>query len=91
LEAAELLAKVREANGVMEDAVGAIVIGVGAPYDTDDGEILTVGASNGIEDAKATDSEGNNASTHAMGSGIAICSISCIELIAAANEPKAWF
>lgn len=91
MEAAELLAEVREADGVMEDAIGAIVIGVGAPNDTDDGEVLAVGTSNGIEDAEATDGEGNNTSTHAMGSGIAICSISCIELIAAADESQAWF
>jgi hypothetical protein len=91
LEAAELLGEIRETNGMMEDAIGAIVIGVGAPRDTNDGEILTVSTSNGVEDAEATNSEGDNASTNTVGSGIAIGSIACIELIAASNEPQAWF
>ena len=44
LEAAELLGEVREADGVVEDAVGAVVVGVGPADDADDGEVLAVRA-----------------------------------------------
>ena len=37
LEAAELLGEVGDADGVVEDAVGAVVVGVGPAGDADDG------------------------------------------------------
>jgi hypothetical protein len=40
LEASELLGEVRHADGVVEDAVGAVVVGVGPAGDADDGEVL---------------------------------------------------
>lgn len=91
LEAPQFLAEIRQANRVMQNAVCAIVIGIGPANDTDEGKILAVGTGNGIEDTEAPNSEGNNTGTDTTGTGIAISGISCIKLIAAANETEAGF
>lgn len=71
---------------MVEDTVGAIVIGVRATDDADDREVLAVGTGDGVDDAEATHSEGDDAGTHASGASIAICGIASIELVAAADE-----
>lgn len=89
LEAPKLLGKIGQPDGVMEDPVGAVVIGIGPPDDADHGEVLAVGAGDGIEDAEPANSEGDNAGTDAAGAGIAVGGIASIELIAAANIGEA--
>jgi hypothetical protein len=89
LEATELLPKVGDANGMMEDPIGAIVIGVRPTRNADDRQILRVRASNSIHYTEAPNGEGDNAGTDTLGTRVPIRSISSVELIAASNEVEA--
>jgi len=51
LEAPELLREVREADGVVEDAVGAVVVGVGPAHHAHHRQVLAVGAGDGVQHA----------------------------------------
>jgi hypothetical protein len=84
LEAAKLLTEIRNAYGVMQDTVGAKIVGVGTTHDADDREVLTVSTSNGIDDTETTDGEGDHHCPHSLPSSIPISGIACIDLIAAA-------
>ena len=53
LEAAILLAEVGHPNGMMQNVVVPIVIRIGSPYDTDEGQILTVSPRDRIDDAES--------------------------------------
>jgi hypothetical protein len=86
LEATMLLTKVRLPNSVMEDAVGAEIVGIGATNKANDGEILAVGASNGVDHTQASHGERHRAGTNAVGSRVPIGSVTRVELIAATNE-----
>lgn len=70
----------------MEDPVGPVVIGVGAANNAYEREVLAVGAGNGIEDAEASDGEGDGASTDSAGPSVTVGGVSGIELVAAADE-----
>ena len=52
LEAAILLAEVGHPNGMMQNAVGPIVVRIGPPYDTYEGQILTVSSHDRIDDVE---------------------------------------
>ncbi len=84
LEAAKLLTEIRNAYGVMQDTVGAKIVGVGTTHDADDREVLAVSTSDGIDDTETTDSEGDHHCPHSLPSSIPISSIARIDLIAAA-------
>ena len=89
LEAAELLGEVGDADGVVEDAVGAVVVGVGPADDADDGQVLAVGAGDGVEDAEAADGEGDGAGADAAWARVPIGRVPGVELVAAADEAEA--
>jgi len=86
LEALEFLAKIRRPNSVMQNTVGPKIIGVGPTSDANDGEVLTVGAGNGVDHTEPTNSESNNTRPHALGPRVAISSVASVELVAAANQ-----
>lgn len=88
LEATELLTEIGQTDGVVEDSVGAVVVGVGTADDTDEREVLTVSTGDSIEHAETADGECDDASTYATRPGVAVGGVSSVELIAAANEVK---
>ena len=88
LEAAELLREVGEADGVVEDAVGPVVVGVGPAGDADDGQVLAVGARDGVEHAEAPDGERDGARPDAPRAGVTIGGVPGVELVAAADEAQ---
>lgn len=86
LKAFELLGKIRQANSVVENSIGTIIIGIGTTNNTNDGKIVTVSTSNGVDNAEASNCEGDNTGTDTPGPRIAICTITCVHLIATAYE-----
>ena len=66
-----------------EDSVAAVVVGVGSANDADEGEVLVVGAGDGVEDA---DSEGDDARANALSRRVVVGSVAGVELVAAADE-----
>lgn len=82
LKATELLGKIRQANGVVENSIGAIIIGIGTPNNTNDWKVLALSTGYGIENAKATDTPRPS---------IAICSIASIDLVAAPYDIEPRF
>jgi len=88
LEAAELLGEVREADGVVQDAVGAVVVGVGTAHDADHGEVLAVRAGDGVEHAEPADGERDGAGADATGAGVPVGGVPGVELVAAADEAQ---
>lgn len=84
-----LLGEVWEADGVVENPVGAVVVGVGTANDADEREVLAVRAGDGVEDAEAPDGEGNDAGADAAGTGIAIGGVASVELVAAPDDAEA--
>jgi hypothetical protein len=88
LEAPELLAKVGVSGGVVQDSVGAVVVGVGATDNANDGEILAVRAGDGIDHAQASHGERHGAGPDAVGARVPVSSVARIQLVAASNELK---
>lgn len=86
LKASELLREVGEADRVVEDPVGAVVVGVRPTDDADDGEVLAVGSGDGVDDAETADSEGDDAGAHATRAGVAVGGVAGVELVAAPDE-----
>lgn len=85
LEASEFLAKVRQPNCMVENSVSAVVVGVGASDDTNDGQVLAVSPGNGVENAEPPDGEGDDTCTDSTSPGVAIGGIPGVELVAAAD------
>ena len=75
---------------MVEDPVGAVVVGVGSADDADEGEVLAVGAGDGVEDAEAADGEGDDARANALGARVAVGGVAGVELVAAADEVEVW-
>ena len=67
---------------MVEDLTGVVVVGVGFANNTDEGEVLVVGA--------VADGEGDDARTNALGPHIAVGDIASVELVAAADEVDVW-
>lgn len=82
-KALKLLGEIGEADGVMQDSVGAIIIGIRATDNADDGKILAVGSCDGVEDAEPAHGEGDDAGSDAVRAGVAIGGVPCVELVAA--------
>lgn len=91
LKATELLGKIRQANGVVENSIGSIIIGIRTADDTNDRKVLTISTSYGVDDAEATNSERDNTSTDTSGPSIAIYTITSVHLIAAAYDVELRF
>lgn len=85
LEAPELLAKIRQSNGVVKNSIGAIIISIGSSNNTNHREILTISPSNGVEHTKPTHSKRDHTSPNATRPGIPVSGVASIELIAAPN------
>ena len=81
------LLKVHQAKSVMQNAVAAEIIAVGATSDEDDRNILGIGSGNGIGNAQAAHHESHNHSRHTICTSIAICRISCSARI---SPPQRW-
>ncbi|RZR95305.1 hypothetical protein BHM03_00024137 [Ensete ventricosum] len=88
LEAPELLAEVREADGVVEDAVRAVVVGVRPSDDADNGEVLAVRAGDGVEHTEPADGEGHDAGADPAGAGVAVSGVPGVEFVTASHEAK---
>lgn len=86
LEAAILLAEIRFADRVMEDAVRPEVVRVRPTNDADHGEVFAVGTGYGVYDAQTPDGERHGASAHAVGAGVPVRGVARVELVAAADE-----
>jgi hypothetical protein len=55
------------ADGVVEDTVGADVVGVGAAQDADHQQVLIVHAGDGVQHAQSADGVGHDAQAHVTG------------------------
>lgn len=81
-----LLAKVRQANGVVQNPVSSIIIGVGPTNNAYDRQILTVSTSNSIQHTESPNSERDNTSANATRPGVSIRSVAGVELVTATNK-----
>jgi hypothetical protein len=84
LKAPELLAKVRQTNGVVKNSVGPIVIGVGTTYYANERQVLAVRAGDRVDNAEAANGEGHDTRADAAGAGVTISGVPGVELVAAA-------
>ncbi len=75
----EFLLKVNLAQGVVQDAIAAEVIAVGAAGDQNDRHVLSIGSRNGIRNAQAADHESHHHCGYALRPCITISCISCSE------------
>lgn len=75
----------------MQDAISSIIVGVGATNNTNQRQILGISASDGVYDAQPADGKGDNARSDAVGTSVAIGSVSGVELVAAADVGEAGF
>ncbi|GFY82426.1 thiamine pyrophosphate dependent pyruvate decarboxylase family protein [Actinidia rufa] len=74
-------------DGVVKDSVSAVIVGIRAANDADDGEVLAVGACDGVEDAEAADGEGDDdAGADTAGAGETVGGVAGVELVATADE-----
>lgn len=73
----------------MQNPIGAIIVCVRPSDDADHGEVLTVRAGDGVEDAEAADGEGDNARADTASTCVAIGGIAGVELVAAADVGEA--
>jgi len=85
LKASKLLTEIGDANCMMQNPVGTEVVGIRAPHNAYDREILTVGSGNTVDDTEPSNGESNHNGTHAFPSGVPIGSISSVNLITAPN------
>lgn len=90
LEASKLLTEIRNTNGMMQDSIGTVIVGIGTPNDANDREIFTVSASDAVNDTKASNSESNNHTTNTFPASITLGGVACVDLIAASNIIDAW-
>ena len=89
LKTAELLGEIGQADGVMQDPIGSVIVGVGAADDADDRQVLAVGPGDGVEHAEAAHGEGDGAGADTLCPGVAVGGVPGVELVAAADEVEA--
>ena len=70
----------------MEDAIGAIVVGVRPTNDADQGQVLAVRSGDRVEHAEPADGERDDARTDASRTCVAVGSIAGVELVTAADD-----
>lgn len=85
MEAPELLAEIRQPNGVMQDPVRAEVIRVGATHDANQWKVLTVRAGNRVDHTKPPHSERHHARADAPAPRVAVGGVPGIEFVAASD------
>nr|GMC81617.1 hypothetical protein GW17_00029875 [Ipomoea batatas] len=88
LKTPELLGEIRQADGVVQDPVGAVVVGVWAADDANHREILTVGAGDGVEHAQPAHREGDHTRAHPVGARVAVRGVAGVELVTAADHAQ---
>lgn len=71
---------------MVEDPVGAIVVGIGSTNYANHRKILAVSSSDGVEDAESTDGEGDDARANALSTRVAVGSVSGVKFVTAADE-----
>lgn len=71
---------------MVENPVSSIVVGVGTADDAYQREVFTVRAGDGVEDAKSSDSESDDAGSNTASPSIAVGGVSGVELVAAADQ-----
>lgn len=86
LKAPELLTEIGQPDRVMEDPVSPEIVGVGPTNNTYHRQVLTVSASNSVDNAEPTDGKGDHASAHALGARIPVGGVPRVELVAAADH-----
>lgn len=91
LKATKFLAEIGQSDGVMEDPVGSVVIGVRTANDAYYWKVLAVGTGYGVEYAQAADGEGDNAGPDSAAPGVAVSRVAGVEFVAAAYEIEARF
>ena len=79
------------ADRVVQDAVGAAVVAVGAPRDADHGQGLGGGAGDGVEQGQPADSEGGDdaGGLPAAGARVAVGGVTGVELVAGVDDFEA--
>lgn len=75
----------------MNNVLRTIVVGIRSSDDAYHRKILAVSTGNGVQNAEATDVEGNHTGSHTFVSGVAISTIASVELVAAPYEVKLRF
>jgi len=70
---------------MMQDPVGSIIIRIRASDYTNDWEILTVRAGDGVDYTQATDGEGDDTGADATSTGVAVGCVAGVKLVAAAD------
>lgn len=70
---------------MVKNSVCPKIVGIWPSNNTDNGKVLTVSPSNGVENAEAAHSERDNACTDPTCPGVAIGSIPSVEFIAASD------
>jgi len=89
LKTPQFLGEIGQADGVMEDLVSTVVVGVRPTDDADKRQVLTVCARYRIYDAEPAHGECHHTGAHTSGPGIAVSSVPGVQLIAAADEVEA--
>jgi hypothetical protein len=80
LEAPMLLTEIGFTNRVVDDAVSPEVVGVGPSNNANDGQVLTVRTSYGVDDAQLSCSERHHAYSNAVSAGVSVGSIAVVKL-----------
>lgn len=86
LKASEFLAKIRQANGMMKDPVGSVIIGVWATNDANQRQIFTVSTGDSVKHAKPTNGEGHDTGADPTRASVPIGSVSGIQLVTATDQ-----
>nr|GMC89993.1 hypothetical protein CR513_06800 [Ipomoea batatas] len=88
LKTPKLLGEIRQADGVVQDPVSAVIVRVWAADDANHRQILTVGAGDGVEHAQPAHREGDHTRAHPVGPSIAVRSVAGVELVTAADQAQ---
>lgn len=80
------MGEIGQPGRVMEDPVGAVVVGIRSTDDADHGEVLAASTGDGVQDAEATHRERDDARAHAFGTSVAVGSVASVELVTAADD-----
>ena len=70
----------------MEDPVRPVIIGIRTAHYTNHRQVLTVSSSNGVQNAKPTNREGDHTRSDPFGTSVAIGCVASVELVAAADQ-----
>lgn len=75
----------------MQDPVGSEIIRVGPTHYTNQRKVLTVRASDCVDDAESSHSERDDTRADALAPRVAVGGVPCVELITASYVGELWF